>query len=170
MLVNLLKLLNSESDPSQISLAFAFALIPGLTPLFSIHSLIVFLIVFLLRVNLSAFLLGTAFFTGVAYLLDPLFHRIGLALLTMESLRGFWTGLYNSTLWRIERFNNSVIMGSIVCSLVLFIPLVVISNYLIRKYREHILAWVNKSRIMQAIKASDWYALYQKVSGWGFGS
>jgi uncharacterized protein (TIGR03546 family) len=54
----------------------------------------------ILRVNLSTFLLALAAFSGVAWLLDPLFHRMGLALLTADSLQGFWTTLYNSTIWR----------------------------------------------------------------------
>src|SRR5512136_2206714 len=108
LIANLLKILNSDADPSQISLALGFALVSGLLPFFSPLSILVLFIVFLLRVNLSAYLLGTAFFSGIAYLLDPLLHRIGLALLTAGVLEGFWTALYNSTLWRIQRFNNSV--------------------------------------------------------------
>jgi len=88
MIANLLKILNSDADPSQISLALGFALVSGLLPFFSPVSLLILLIVFLLRVNLSAYLLGTAFFSGVAYLLDPLLHRIGLAILTVGQLEG----------------------------------------------------------------------------------
>ena len=44
--------------------------------------LVLLLLVFVLRVNLSAFLLGLVIFTGFAYLLDPLFHSLGLAILT----------------------------------------------------------------------------------------
>jgi hypothetical protein len=33
-------------------------------------------------------------------------------------------------------------MGSLLFSIILFIPLLLISNTLIKKYREHFLAWV----------------------------
>ena len=169
MIANLLKILNSAADPSQISLALGFALISGLLPFFSPLSLLVLFIVFLLRVNLSAYLLGTAFFSGLAYLLDPLLHRIGLALLTASPLEGLWTALYNSTLWRIQKFNNSVVMGGLVFGILCFVPLVFLMNALIRSYREHVLAWVKKTRLMQAFTASKFYDIYMKVSGWGWG-
>jgi len=169
MVANLLKILNSDADPSQISLALGFALISGLMPFISPISLLVLFVVFLLRVNLSAYLLGTAFFSGIAYLLDPLLHRIGLAILTAGVLEGVWTTLYNSTLWRIQKFNNSVVMGGLVFGILCFVPLVLLANAMIRRYREHVLAWVKKTRLMQAFTASKFYDLYMKASGWGWG-
>jgi uncharacterized protein (TIGR03546 family) len=169
MIANLLKVLNSDADPSQISLAFGFALLSGLLPFFSPLSLLVLFVVFLLRVNLSAYLLGTAFFSAIAYLLDPLLHRIGFLLLTASPLESLWTTLYNSTLWRIQRFNNSVIMGGLVFGVLCFIPLVLLSNALVMRYRVHVLAWVKKTRLMQAFTASKFYDIYTKVSGWGWG-
>ncbi|MEW6683957.1 MAG: TIGR03546 family protein [Nitrospirota bacterium] len=166
----LLTVLNSETEPGQISLALAFSLIAGLTPFWSLHNLLVLLIVLLLRVNLSAFLLGTAFFSGVAYLLDPSFHRLGLAVLMAPSLEGLWTSLYNSTLWRIERFNNSIVMGSLLASLVLFVPTVLGFNWAIRKYRDRVLAKVKKLRVVQALTATRFFQMYRSYSNWGTGS
>ncbi|MCA9481390.1 MAG: DUF2062 domain-containing protein, partial [Nitrospira sp.] len=74
LLAKLLRVLNSETEPGQISLGFGLAMIAGLTPLLSLHNLLVLLLVCVLRVNLSAFLLGLALCTGIAYALDPLFH------------------------------------------------------------------------------------------------
>lgn len=166
LLAKLLRVLNSETDPGQISLGLCFAMIVGLTPLVSVHNLFVVLLVFVLRVNLSAFLLGLALFTGFAYLLDPLFHALGLAILTAPALQEFWTVLYQSIWWRIERFHNSIVMGSLVFSLALFIPLFLLSNLLIRRYRQHVLAWVQKTRIMQMFKASKLYQTYETLSSW----
>jgi uncharacterized protein (TIGR03546 family) len=163
----LLKVMNSETDPAQISLAVCLSMVAGLTPFLSLHNIVVLIIVFLFHVNLSAFFLGLALFSGAAYLLDPFFHRIGLAVLTEGALEGLWTAMYNSTLWRIEKFNNTIIMGSLVFSLALFIPLFIFSNLLIRKYREHVIQWVRKTKIMQFFRASKFYDIYQSVSGWG---
>jgi len=164
VIAKLLSALNSETEPGQISLAFCFAMIAGLTPLFSLHNLLVLLIILLLRVNLSTFILGLGFFSGIAYLLDPLFHWIGLAVLTAGPLEGLWTALYNTTLFRLEKFNNSIVTGSLLFSVVLFVPLYLISNQMIVRYREHVLAWVQKSRIMKAFKATKLYRLYSTYS------
>jgi uncharacterized protein (TIGR03546 family) len=147
----LIRIIGSETEPGQISMGFAFALVAGFTPLLSLHNLFVLFLILVLRVNLSAFLLGLAFFSGIAYLLDPLFHRIGLAALTAGSLEGLWTALYNSTLWRLERFNNSIVMGSLIASVILFAPLYLLSNRLILKYREHFLAWVQKTKLVHVL-------------------
>lgn len=170
ILARLLRVLNSETEPGQISLGFCFASVAGLTPLVSLHNVLVLLLVLVLRVNLSAFLLGLAVFSGLAYLLDPLFHRLGLALLTAGALQDLWTSLYNSTVWRLERFNNSIVMGSLVFSLVAFAPLYLLSNALIRRYRAHVLAWVQRTHLMQMFKATKLYHAYRSVSGFGGGT
>jgi uncharacterized protein (TIGR03546 family) len=166
LLAKLLRVLNSETDPGQISLGLCFAMIAGLTPLVSLHNFIVVLLVLVLRVNLSAFLLGLALFTGIAYLLDPLFHRLGLAVLTAPSLADLWTFLYQSVWWRLEHFNNSIVMGSLMFSVAMFVPVLLLSNILIRRYRQHVMAWVQKTRIMQMFKASKLYQTYETLSSW----
>ena len=167
MIARLLKILNSESEPGQISLALCLAMIVGLTPLYSPHNLLVILIVLLIRINLSAAILGWLFFSGLAYLLDPLFHRIGGAVLQAQALSGMWTAMYNTTFFRLAHFNNSILMGSLLFCLAGFVPCYLLFNALIRRYRDHLLAWVQKSRIVQGLKASRLYTVYQSVSGWG---
>ena len=167
LIARLLSVLNSETHPGQISLGFCFAMVAGLTPLLSVHNLIVLLLVLILRVNLSAFLLGLAVFSGIAFLLDPIFHWNGMQVLTAPSLEGLWTSLYNSTPWRFVHFNNTIVMGSLLFSLALFFPLYFLSNVLIRRYRAHVLAWVEKTRLMQFFKASKVYQMYQSLPQFG---
>jgi len=164
LLAKLLKILNSETAPGQISAAFGLALIMGLTPLWSPHNLLVLLLVLILRVNLSAFILAWLVFSGLAYLVDPLFHALGYACLTLAGLESFWTTLYNMPLVRLTGFNNSIVLGSLLVSLVLFVPLYLLSNFVIRRYRRHILAWVQKTRLAQIIKSTRIFSAYQAVS------
>jgi uncharacterized protein (TIGR03546 family) len=145
-------------------------MIAGFTPTFSPHNLIVLLLVLVLRVNLSAFGLGWAFFSAIAYILDPFFHRLGLTLLTAPALTGLWTGLYNTSGFRLDRLNNTIVMGSLLFSLVAFTPCFILFNLLIRRYREHILDCVRKTRLMQAFKATKFFEIYQTVSGWRGGA
>jgi uncharacterized protein (TIGR03546 family) len=164
MIAKLLKLLNSEADPSQISIALGLSMITGFLPLFTPLNLVILLLVFLLRVNISSYLLGAALFAGIAWFLDPLFHRIGFAVLTAGSLEAVWTALYNTVLGRLQRFNNSVVMGSFIFSIVALAPFILVTNLAIRKYRDHVLVWVKKTKVMQMIMASKFYALYEKFS------
>jgi uncharacterized protein (TIGR03546 family) len=163
-ILKLLKVLNSEAEPGQISLALCFGMIAGFLPFFSVANLIILLIVLLVRVNLSAFILATAFFSGVAYVLDPVFNRIGLVVLTASPLQELWTAMYNSTFWRLQKFNNSVVIGSFLFSLAAFVPAVLLFNVLIRKYRERVLTWIKRTKIVQALTASRWYEMYRSLS------
>lgn len=163
-IAKLLSILNSETEPAQISIAAAFSMVAGLTPFLSLHNLLVLFLVLVIRVNLSTFLLGLAFFSAVAYLLDPLFHVIGFNVLTASFLKGFWTALYNSTFFRLTGFNNSILMGSLLFSLLMFVLLVFVLNYLIRKYREYILAWLIETRLIKAFMASRVYGYYTMYS------
>ena len=163
LLAKLLKVLNSAAEPGQVSLAFCFAMVAGLTPLLSLHNLLVLLLILVLRVNLSGFILGLLFFTGFAYLLDPLFHKAGLALLSAEPMKEIFTTLYNNPYWRLTRFNNTIVTGSLLVSAVLFVPLYFICNLLIIKYRDYLLETIRKSKIMQFFKASKFYQVYEKV-------
>ena len=51
LIANIFKVLNSETEPRQISLAACLAMIAGLTPLARPHNLLVLLLVLLLRVT-----------------------------------------------------------------------------------------------------------------------
>lgn len=164
ILAKILKVLNSETEPGQISLGLCFAMIAGLTPLFSLHNLLVLLLVLVLRVNLSIFIVGWGIFSGVAYLLDPLFHSLGLAALQARALESFWIVLYNMDLFRLDHFNNSIVMGSLLVSLALFFPMYFGANWLIRKYRETFLAWVRNLRIVESLQASRLFQIYQSLS------
>lgn len=162
-----IKVLNSETEPGQISLAFCLAMVVALTPLWSAHNLLVLLTVLVLRVNLSTFITSWVVLSAIAYLLDPIFHRIGLALLTAGSLEGLWTALYNTAWFRLDKLNNTVVMGSAVVCAVLFFPVYFAGRYAVVRYREKVLAWARKTRLAQIIKASKLYSAYQTLSGWG---
>lgn len=164
MIANLLKILNSKADPFQISVALGLSMITGFLPLFTPLNLVILLLVLVLRVNISSYLLGSALFAGIAWFLDPVFHHIGLLVLTSGALEGLWAAFYNTVIGRLQRFSNSVVMGSLVFSIIFFVPLVLIMNAAIRRYREHLLVWVKKTRIMQVITASKLYSLYEKLS------
>lgn len=165
LIAKLLKVLNSESAPAQISLALTFGMIAGITPFWSVHNLAVLLLVCILRVNLSAFIAAVAVFSGVAYLLDPFMDNVGTGLLTDPSLQSFWTSLYNTTGWRITRFNNTLTLGSFVCAVSAAIPFFFISQVIIKQYRLRILAWVNRLRIVTWLQATPFYRLYRALSG-----
>ena len=165
LLARLLRVLNSETAPGQIGAAVGLACIMGLTPLWTLHNLIVLFLVLVLRINLSVFVIAWAGFTVIAYLFDPLFDALGYAVLTAEPLRGLWSGLQATDIGRLSDFSNTVVMGSL-CFCVLAVPLVWYATvYLVRHYRTHMLEWVRQKRIYQFVRTSRLYELYQSMGG-----
>lgn len=167
LIVEIIEILNSETEPRQVSLAVCFALIAGFAPLVSLPTLIAAFLVFALRVNLATFLLVWPLVGAIAYLFDPLLHRIGWAVLNADALAGVWTACYNNTFLRLLRFNNTVVMGGLIAALALFAPCFFLVNYGVLKYREKILAWVRKTKIVRLIKTSRLFEIYQSVAGSG---
>ena len=153
-IIKLLRVLSSETSPMQISAGFALAMIAGLTPLISLHNLLVVFILLIFRINIAAFMLGLLFFSGIAYLLDPSFHQLGYSLLNNQYLNTLWTSMYNLSIWRLSGFNNTITMGSLVIALLAFIPVLIFSNLLIKHYRSHLLVYLNNSRLFHLIKGS----------------
>jgi uncharacterized protein (TIGR03546 family) len=167
--ISLIRLIHSETDPRQISLGFALGMIPGLTPFRSLHNILVLLVLLFFRANVGAAMLSWAAFTVLAFALDPLFHRLGLFLLRdVGSLQGLWTALYNAPLIPYTRFNNSVLMGSLVFSLLAFFPVYWGGKRLVVKYRETVKERLDRLKIVQIFKASDvykWYIRYSRLKG-----
>ena len=162
--LKLFKMLNADVDPSQIAGGLVLGMILGLTPLFSLHNIFFLFITCILRINVTATLASFAFFSGAAYLLDPVFVQLGERILTDIHLASLWTALYQHDIWRLSHFNNTLTMGSLVASLIFLLPVFLISRFLIIKYREKVLTWILKSRFVQALKATKWFQRLKRLS------
>jgi uncharacterized protein (TIGR03546 family) len=164
-LAKLLAVLNSETAPVQVSLGICLGMTMGLTPLASPHNLLVALLALVLRANLSGVLVGWAVFSALAHALDPLFHRIGLALLMSPALVETWTALYASELAQLLRFNHSIVLGSVVACLLGFAPMMWGLGVLIRRYRGRWRARVRQIRAVEALRATRFWRAYRRVAG-----
>lgn len=165
IIAKLLKVLNSNDSPAQLALALCFAAFLGLTPLSSPHNFFLLFFLLILRINLSMFFLSWAAFTLLAYLLDPVSHILGLMLLQTESLEGVWQSLYNSNIWRVLAFNNSLVLGSFLISLILCLPIFFIGRVLVAQYRNRLLKWISQSRLALWLKGGKIFTAYQDLQG-----
>lgn len=163
LLANLLKALNSESAPGQISLAVAFSAIVAFTPLPSLHNILILLIVLLVRTNLSGFLVGYVLFSMLSFFIDPLSIRLGESLLANPGLMDTWVSLYQSEFWRMTAFNHTLTLGGLVIGVAAFAPVYLLSNVLIRQYRQRFMAWFLKLKVVQALQATKFYVIYQSL-------
>jgi len=152
LISSLLRTLNSNADPRQVAMGMALGMVAGLTPLWSLHNLLVLLLLSILRINLAGLLLSLGLFSAIAYLLDPLFHQLGLWVLQQPALNGVWTEMYNNAFWRLTRFNNTIVLGSLISALLLFYPLYRLFALAIVRYRSHVMVYVEKWRVGKLVK------------------
>jgi uncharacterized protein (TIGR03546 family) len=160
LLLKFIRILNNETNPRAIAAGMALGAIIGLTPKISVHNGVVLLLLLLLNTNVASGFLSMAVFSLFAYVGDPLFNRLGHALLTAQPLHGFWTKLYNTPGVPWTEFNNTLVLGSFTAALILFWPLYFTLIWAVKRYREKVLTVVQKWKIVQALKATKLFALY----------
>ena len=162
------RLLNSEKGTNQIAAGIACGLILGLTPVFSLQTLLVVFLLFFFRIQIGAALLSATFFAIPAWLMDPLFDRIGGFFLEIPSLKPTWTELYHAPIIPLTRFNNSIVMGSGVVALALVVPMFFLAKKLVGTYREKVVAKFETTRFWKALTATrfyKWYLKYEDLKG-----
>ena len=161
LIQSIIKTLHSAGTPGQVAAGMALGSALGLTPLMSLHNLVVFSLLVLLNVSFGGGMLGWMLFVPFGFLLDPVFDGIGLRLLTAPGLRPLWTDLTNTPIVPYTNFNNTVVLGSFVGWLVLAVPIFFAARYGVEKYRATIGERVRQSRFYRAVTASQVYNLYK---------
>lgn len=157
----LFKALNSDGTPGQVAAGMALGLAFGLTPLLSLHNLVVLAVAMLTTVSFPAVFLGWALATPLGFLLDPLFDRVGLAILTQDALISFFTWLVNTPVVALSKLNNSIVLGSLVVWLLALVPAYFAFKVLVTRYRADVYAHLQKWRVVQVVKGSKLYDVYQ---------
>ena len=100
--------------------------------------------------------------------MDPLFHHFGYFILVdLSFLKGLWTTLYNVPVIALSKYNNTVVMGSLATSLLLCLPVFLLVKKGIISYRENIDTKMQKWKIVQMVKGSKLYSIYQKIRNLG---
>src|SRR3989344_3974213 len=118
-LFQFIKLLNSDTGTNQIAAGIAAGFILGMTPALSLQTILVFFCIFFFRIQIGAAFVSAFFFKFIAFILDPVFHDLGFWFLNLPSLQSTFTSLYNMPIVPFTRFNNTIVMGSGVLSIIL---------------------------------------------------
>ena len=160
-LQSLIKELNSDGTPGQVAAGMALGLCLGFSPIASLHNLVVVAIAMLTTVSFPGFMLGWFVAVPVGFMLDPVFHRVGMALLLDDRLAPLFTWIVNTPVVSLSRLNNSIVLGSLVCWVLALVPSYFVLKLLVARYRAHIYARLEKLRLFQAIKASKLYQTYE---------
>jgi uncharacterized protein (TIGR03546 family) len=159
---SLVKALHSDGTPGQLAAGLVLGSILGLTPLLNLHNALVFGLILILNVSFPAAMLGWAIATPFGFVLDPLFDAVGRALLLdVTALRPLWTTLSNVPVVPLTNFNNTVVLGSLVTTLVFAVPLFYLARVGVVRYRASIGERIRNSKLYKAVTASKLYNVYR---------
>ena len=162
LLQSLFKELHSDGTPVQIAFGAALGAALGLTPIANAHNVVILALLLLLNVSFGAGMLAWALFVPLGFALDPLFDRLGHALLLgTQALRPLWTSWFNTPLVPYTNFNNTIVLGSVVVWLVLATPIWFATRLAVVRYRATYGERVRQSRFYRAVTASRAYNVYR---------
>jgi uncharacterized protein (TIGR03546 family) len=162
---SLVKALNSEGTPGQVAAGMAMGACLGLTPLLNLHNLLVVAVILFFRVSVPGAMLGWLIFTPVGFLLDPLFDRVGAALLLdTVALEDVWSTAYNAPVVALANPTNTIVVGSFVGWIVLAVPIFFLARFGVGLYRRTVYERYKDAKLFRAIRGSkvyNWYQLFR---------
>ena len=113
----------SFDTPHQLGLGLAFGVAVGLIPKDSLLPYVIGGIAILSTANLLCFGIGVVVAHVASPTLDHITHEIGSWFLTFRPLEPIWATLSEFPLVAWTRFNNSVVMGTLILGILLAVPI-----------------------------------------------
>lgn len=122
------KALVVDATPHQMALGCAFGVWVGLVPKGNLLAVGLMMVLCSLRVNLAVGLMAVFVMSWTGMLLDSITHQVGSVLLKSEMLKPLWTVMYDTIVFPWTDFNNTVVLGSFMLGIALFVPTYLVSR------------------------------------------
>jgi uncharacterized protein (TIGR03546 family) len=159
---SIIKALHSDGTPGQVAMGIALGSILGLTPLVSLHNAPIIAVILLLNVSVPGAMLGWLVFVPLGFILDPVFDTVGdYFLMDAATLEGFWSWSFSRPVIALMNFNNTIVLGSFLISVALFVPIFYASRFGVTRYRATIAERIRRSAFYKMWKASKLYSVYK---------
>ncbi len=148
----------SGDTPRQLAAGATLGMVLGLVPKGNLIAVVLVMLLLSLRINKILGLAAAVLFSWIGLALDPFAHKIGLALLHVESMQGFYAWLFDRQLGPWIGFNNTVVLGSLLIGLYCFYPVYWFGCLFFEWFQPKAAAWVQKYRITRLLFGLDWGA------------
>jgi len=131
----LLDVLQEESSPLRIAWGFVLGMALGLMPAGTLQWGMLLAAVICIRVNFIAVIVSTVIFYTFALIAEPVFNSLGMWLLTgLPFLHRLWAWMFHAPFLPYTQFNNTIVLGSFVVTLILAAPLFLLTRRLLAKH------------------------------------
>ena len=149
--VKLFKALNANVNPGEIAHAFSCGILLGLMPKDNLLWYLVFVFILFIRINKPMYLIMILIAATFSPVMDGLFDTVGYAFLTIPQFSGFFGWLLEVPFVGFTKFNNSVLMGSLLCGLVLYVPMYFLGRLFVSLWRKHIAAAIRQTKLVKLL-------------------
>lgn len=140
--------------PRQLALGVSLGMVIGLLPKDSLLPYVIGTLALLTNANLLTLIVSGLFFSWIGPAADPLTHRIGGWLLTFDSLESTWVWLYQVPLMPWTRFENTVVMGSLILGVLSSFPVYSLSKQFFKAYGDTFFSFIFRNRISRWLVGS----------------
>jgi len=123
-----------ETKPHQIALAVAIGIMLGLIPKANLLAFVLVVALFLLRCNLGFGILTAALVSLATIRIDAKVDLLGTKLLTNASVIDLEATLNQYPLFAWTSLNNTLVLGSFVAGLIVFLPVYLIVHSVCRVF------------------------------------
>lgn len=147
-LIKFFKAINSNKNPGEIAHAICLGMILGFLP--KSNALWYLLTVFFvfMRIHKGSFVLFTFLFSLLAPALDSIFDTVGFWFLTIDKFEPFFSWLLDIPFVGYTKFNNTIVCGSLLVSLVCYIPVYGLCRLILKFWRATLAPIVRKTKLM----------------------
>jgi uncharacterized protein (TIGR03546 family) len=164
LLGKLIKLLRSAASPAHIAGGFVLGMMIGFISLRSLFAPIVIILIIILNVNVSSAIFAALLFRLIVFLIDPFLHSLGYWILVdVSPLKGVWSFLYNRPIFPYTPFNNAVVMGSFILSVVLLSPFFMRIKAIIRNYRDRYEDKILRWKVINVLRGSKLFRFFGRL-------
>jgi uncharacterized protein (TIGR03546 family) len=153
-LLSLITAVLEEESPRVLASSVAFGLLLGFVPKDNLIAPLLAALMLALRFNLTLATTSAALFSGVAAMLDPVADSLGRSVLTHPSFAPLFAWLYELPLLPWTRFNNTIVMGSVLLALALVSPVYLGALQLVTRYRPLAIEWSRRLKVDELLQAA----------------
>ncbi|WP_296325664.1 TIGR03546 family protein [Treponema sp. UBA3813] len=150
-IVNLFKALNANVNPGEIAHAFSCGILLGLMPKDNLLWWLLFVFILFIRINKPMYVIMILIGATFSPVMDALFDTVGYSFLTIPAFSGLFGTLLEIPFVGFTKFNNSVVAGSFLCGIVLYVPLYFLGRLFVSLWRKHIAAAIRHSKLAKLI-------------------
>jgi len=150
------KILKSSLSPNQIAFSFALGVFAGLPPM-GLHVIIPITLAMLARGSFRAFLLSMGLFKLISVAVAPGSYAVGRFFLdSHRGLDSMWRALFHLPVVAPMGYGRYLLLGGLVLSLVIAIPVFLLVRFLVIKYRRSFTTWVAGWSMSSKLRDKKW--------------